>query len=560
MHRLQTFGGLVLREDDVPHEGAASQRRRLALLVLIAAAGRRPISRDKLLGYLWPDTDAEHARHALNQSLYVLQRALHTDVLFLGTTSLELNAAVISSDLADFEDAVAQGAYERAVGLYAGPFLDGFYVGGAPEVERWVDAERARLARAHAAALECLAAAATARRDYQSAASWWRQLAAADPLSAPYAMGLMQSLAVVGDRAGALRAASVHAALLKQELDAPPDPAVTALEAQLRSSGPLTPPPASVGSEGGAVTSGTTPRAARRSGAQRDPEWVERAFGTRFLIEQPPVLGGMTTAYAAYDRSRSLAVELNLVDPSLVSLTDEDALAEALQRAQALDHPHIVPMYEHGWAADILFYILARPGGVGVATLGQHLERERQLPMPEALDIADGVASALVYAHERSVQHGDLRPKHVLLVSGRVVVKAFGIAAAISASSRQHSSLTGVRFGMPAYLSPEQLVGEGTTDARADLYGLGCMLYEMLAGEVPFASPNPNTLVIRKLTQPPPSVRSVRESVPQELDALLQTCLARLPSDRFRTAAALRDALAGVRSTLEGPQPRQVGS
>ncbi|HYX82716.1 MAG TPA: protein kinase [Gemmatimonadales bacterium] len=514
--------------------------------MLIAAAVKQPISRDKLLGYLWPDTDAERARHALNQSLYALQQALRTDALFLGTTALELNPAVISSDLADFEDAVTGGAYERAVGLYAGPFLDGVHVPEAPEFERWVTTERARLARAYAAALECLASAATARRDYQGAAKWWRQLAAYDPASAPYVMGLMQTLAAIGDRAGALRVAAVHAAVLKHELDAPPDPAVTALEAQLRSGEPVTPSSGSAVADA-AVATEATRRAARRSGAQRDPEWVERAFGTRLLIERPPVLGGMTTAYAAYDRSRSLAVELHLVDPSLVSLVDEDTLAAALERARELDNPHIVPMYEYGWVADVLFYIIGRPGGT---TLGQRLEQERQMPIGEALAIADGIAAALAYAHERPLAHGDLRPKHVLLVDDRVMVKSFGVAAAISASSKQQSSLTGSRFGVPAYLSPEQLVGEGTSDGRADLYSLGCILYEMLAGELPFASPNANTLIVRKLTQPPPSVRTVRESVPPELDAVLQQCLARLPSDRVRSAAALRDVLAGIRAAL----------
>jgi len=546
MLRIHTFGGVVLRADGLPHEGAAGQRRRLALLVVLAAAGRRPITRDKLLGYLWPDTDAERARHALNQSLYALQHALHTDALFLGTTSLQLNPAVMSSDIADFEDAVAQGARERAVGLYAGRFLDGFHVGGLPEFERWAEGERARLARAYAAALECLASAATARRDYQGAANWWRRLAAEDPLSSPYAMGLMQALAALGDRAGALRVAAVHAALLKEELDAPPDPAVNALEAQLRNGGTVTLPTAKVGSQGVAVTPQARPRAAPWSGLHRHPEWVERAFGARLLVERAPVLGGMTTTYAAYDRSRGIEVELHLVDPSLVSLADEDVLVEALERAQALDDPHIVPMYEHGWAEDILFYLLARLEG---STLREHLERERQLPITEAVDIADGIAAALAYAHERSVLHGDLRPKHVLLVSGRVMVSSFGIAAAISASTRPRASLTGVRFGGPPYLSPEQLVGDGTPDARADLYGLGCILYEMLAGEPPFASSNPNTSVTSKLTQPPPSARGVRESVPPELDAVLRKCLARLPCDRFRTDA-LREVLAGIRSTL----------
>src|SRR5688572_20261189 len=132
MLRLTTFGEVVLREDGSPHAGAGSLRRRLALLVLVAAAGRGTVSRDKLLGYLWAESDAERARHALRQSLHALQRSLGTDALFLGTDALQLNPAVISSDLQDVDDAVAAGAHERVIALCKGPFLDGFYVGDAP--------------------------------------------------------------------------------------------------------------------------------------------------------------------------------------------------------------------------------------------------------------------------------------------------------------------------------------------------------------------------------------------------------------------------------------------
>jgi DNA-binding SARP family transcriptional activator len=302
MLRLHTFGGVVLREEGVPHTGGASQRKRLALLVLIAAAGQRPISRDRLLGYLWPEADAEHAKHALGQSLYALQRAVRTDALFLGTTSLQLNPAVISSDIADFEGAVSRDAHERAVELYAGPFLDGFYVEGSPEFGRWAEAERARLARAYAAALECLASAAAARRDYQGAVNWWRRLATADPISSRYAMGLMQALAAVGDRAGALRVATVHAALVKEELDAPVDPAVTALEAHLRSGGTVTLPTARTDTEDDTTSTGSTDtgrRAAPRGGQHRLQKWAEGAFGARLLLETPPAVGGAITTYAA---------------------------------------------------------------------------------------------------------------------------------------------------------------------------------------------------------------------------------------------------------------------
>lgn len=139
MLRLTTFGGVSLLQEGVPHAGPGSQRRRLALLLLIAASGNRGISRDKILGYLWPESEPEAARHALHQSLHALRRSLAADHLFLGTTSLQLNPDVISSDATEFEEAVAGRYYERAVGLYTGPFADGFFLDDAPEFERWVD-------------------------------------------------------------------------------------------------------------------------------------------------------------------------------------------------------------------------------------------------------------------------------------------------------------------------------------------------------------------------------------------------------------------------------------
>jgi DNA-binding SARP family transcriptional activator len=531
MLRLHTFGGVVLREDGVPQAGAASQRKRLALLVLIATAGERAISRETILGYLWPELDPERAKHALNQAVYSLHRASRSGDLFLGLSSLQLNPAVISSDVADFQQAVAHGAHDVAVELYAGPFLEGFYLRELSEFEHWAEEQRARLARDYAAALQWLASAAAARRDHQGALKWWRRLAAEDPLSSPYAIGLMQALSAVGDRAGALRVAAVHASLLLDQLGASPDPAVAALEEQLRSG--------ATGSEEIGVTPVRNGYPTLERSAQRQREWVQRVFGSNLLIDTTPTRGSVVTTYSAYDRSRNIPVELNLVRPSIVSLADQDRLVSTLDQAQALDHPHVVPMYEHGWRDEVLFYILARPEG---PTLREYVPRGQQLPLPEAVDIADGIAGALAHAHQRSVLHGDLRPKHVLLVDGRVMVRSFGIATAISASVGQHSS-TAVRFGAPAYLSPEQLAGEQEPDARADVYSLGCVLFELLVGEVPFANSNPQILLSAKLTKAPPPVRALRETVPPELDALLQRCLARFPSDRLPTVQAVRDAL-----------------
>lgn len=241
MLRLRALGGLSVQGDTGPVTGAAAQRRRLALLALLARAGDRGLSRDKILGYLWPESEPDKARNVLAQALYALRRDLASDQLFLGTIDLRLNPEVIGSDVADFCAATAAGRMEEAAALYAGPFLDGFYVSDAPEFERWVETERTALAHEHAAALESLAAAARGRGDHLAAVSWRRRLAAADPLSGRVAVGLMEALADSGDRAGALQHARVHQALVRQELEAEAEPEVLQVIERLRREPPRTP-------------------------------------------------------------------------------------------------------------------------------------------------------------------------------------------------------------------------------------------------------------------------------------------------------------------------------
>src|SRR5437763_10916756 len=232
MLELRTFGGLSIQDGGAPITGAATQRKTLALLALLIAAGKNGLSRDRVIAYLWPDSDSEHGRNLLKQACFVLRRDLHQPDLFLGTTELRLNLDVLTSDVQAFEAALQRGDSEAAVRLYAGPFLDGFFISGAPEFERWVDCERARLKHCACEALEALATGATARGDLNTSVTWWRRLAAVDPLNARIARALMGVLAATGDRAGALQHARSHEALLRQDLDTAPDPPVTELVRQ----------------------------------------------------------------------------------------------------------------------------------------------------------------------------------------------------------------------------------------------------------------------------------------------------------------------------------------
>ena len=235
MLRITCLGQLSVL-DDKGHAvaGAAAQPRRLAILALLARAGDRGITREKLIGYLWPDSDEERARRLLSQAVYMLRRDLGSEEAIAGTRDLRIGSEVITSDVAEFEAAIGARDYERAAALYAGPFLDGFHLPGAGEFDRWVDEERRALEHDSETAFERCAAGAEARGDHASAVIWWRRMAARDPINARVAMRLMRALAAAGDRNGAVRHAAIHQALVREELDLPADAEVVRLADEIR--------------------------------------------------------------------------------------------------------------------------------------------------------------------------------------------------------------------------------------------------------------------------------------------------------------------------------------
>jgi DNA-binding SARP family transcriptional activator len=537
MLRLTTLGGLVLQQDGQLYTGPASQRRRLALLAVVAAAGKRGASRDKLLALLWPDSEAEPARHSLYQAVHAIRRSVGSDEIFLGTTTLQLNPQLITSDVGEFDEAVESGSHEQAVRLYRGPFLDGFRLENALEYERWQDGERVRHAREYAAALESLAASAEARRDHPAAVRWWRRLAAAEPMSTTAAVGLIEALVAAGDRAGALQFAGVHSTLVRQHLETEPDPEIESWIGRLRTgeipaaAAVATAPPRS------RVVSGAD---AGREAAARELEEIKRGFTERYQVGDCTGESTLLLTFAARDRRDTRPVELHVLSPRLAGLGGGARVLEALERVTALRDPRIVPVREAGAIQGRVFFTTPPAEG---QSLRDRLARERQLPVGEARRIALELLDALVYAHGHDVRHGDLRPKHVLLARNGVAVASFGLVEALDLAAAGSAGSTAVTIGAPAYLSPEQLAGESTADERSDLYSVGCIVFEMLAGEPPFSGSNVSAVLSRKLTQSAPQVTSLRESVPPELDRFVARCLARLPADRFQRAAEAREAL-----------------
>jgi TolB-like protein/DNA-binding SARP family transcriptional activator len=253
MLRLITLGACYLERDGVRLEAASAQRKGLALLALLAAAGDRGVSRDTAMALLWPDSGQERARTSLRQLIHSLRTQLRAPELLRASTELRLDPRVISSDVGEFRAALEAGDAATAVSRYAGPFLEGFHARGGAELERWVASERAALAQAASRALEQLAIASSERGDLAAAAGWWRRLAEAEPLSTHAALGLMRALDASGEHAAALQHARIHELIVADELGGAPDPAVSALAAELRA-GTTRRPPASGGA--GAVAPG----------------------------------------------------------------------------------------------------------------------------------------------------------------------------------------------------------------------------------------------------------------------------------------------------------------
>src|SRR5688572_8140917 len=217
MLRLRTLGGLSI-ENAVSTQGAAAHRRPLALLALLAVAGRKGLSRDKIIALLWPESDADHGRNSLSQLISFLRRELSADDVVLGSTELRVNTSVLGCDVTDFEERIAADDLEGAIGIYTGPFLDGVFLRNAAEFERWVERERSRLEHLQGDALERLATRASSGGDHVSAVRWWRQRAGLAPTDSRAALRLMESLVASGNPAGALEHYRTHQALLRDEL------------------------------------------------------------------------------------------------------------------------------------------------------------------------------------------------------------------------------------------------------------------------------------------------------------------------------------------------------
>jgi TolB-like protein/tRNA A-37 threonylcarbamoyl transferase component Bud32/Tfp pilus assembly protein PilF len=282
---------------------------------------------------------------------------------------------------------------------------------------------------------------------------------------------------------------------------------------------------------------------------------VRRVLADRYRVERVIGEGGMATVYLAEDLKHKRKVAVKVMRPELAATLGSDRFLREVEIAANLSHPHILPMYDSGEAEGVLYYVMPYVEGESLAA---RLKREGELPVPEALRIAREVADALAYAHKRSIIHRDIKPANILLGEGHALVADFGIARALEAES-EAITRTGLAIGTPQYMSPEQATGAKDVDARTDLYALGAVLYEMLAGEPPFTGRSPQAVVARALTESPRPLASARQGLPAGLEAVVTRALAKRPVDRQATAAIMAEELAGVEHTARSGAHAAVG-
>jgi serine/threonine-protein kinase len=272
-------------------------------------------------------------------------------------------------------------------------------------------------------------------------------------------------------------------------------------------------------------------------------EQLTAALEGRYIIEREIGAGGMATVYLARDVKHNRHVALKVLKPDLAAVIGTERFFSEIQLTANLQHPHLLPLFDSGEANGLLFYVMPYVEG---ETLRQRLDRERQLSVDEAVHIAAAVASAVDYAHRHGVIHRDLKPENILLHEREPLVMDFGIALAVSNAGGARVTQTGISLGTPQYMSPEQATGDRVIDARTDVYALGAVLYEMLTGDPPHAGNTVQAIIARILTDSPKSIRATRETVPEYVERAVMCALAKLPADRFATAADFAEAITGA--------------
>jgi serine/threonine-protein kinase len=288
------------------------------------------------------------------------------------------------------------------------------------------------------------------------------------------------------------------------------------------------------------------------AGRPNELERLKAALAERYRVQRELGRGGMATVYLAHDLKHDRSVALKVLKPELAAVLGPERFLREIRLTARLDHPHILSLLDSGEAEGLLYYVMPYVQG---ESLRDRLKRERQLPLEDALQITREVADALSYAHSHGIVHRDIKPENILLAGEHARVADFGIARAVTAAGGETLTETGVALGTPVYMSPEQAAGDRALDGRSDIYSLGCVTYEMLAGQPPYTGATAAAILARKSLEAAPSLRVVREAVPPAVEAAIAKALARVPADRFGTASQFAEAIDHAGGAVEPVPP-----
>lgn len=536
MLRLEAFGELTIVRDDrrvvlAPPEAPALR----GMLTLLACHGVGGVSRERARALLQrAESDGRDDDRWWESLMHELRSWLGERYLRIRPDHVALAPAATTADVVEFTEALARGERERAVQLHHARLVEGTHHCEAPAFDRWLQLQRESLASEAASAMEQLAEEASRRGEPLTAVRWWRKLAREYPLNHRIAASLMEALVQAGDREGALRHARFLEALAHERLALPGDEQVLAMAQALR---------ADVG---------------RTTVAVADPlERFRHAIAGRYRVEGEVGRGGHGSVLRAVDLRHERAVAIKVLHPDLSPALGATRFAREIRVVSALHHPNILPLYDSGAAAGACFFVMPLVSG---ASLRDRLRRDGALPVADALAIARQVAAALGEAHRHGIVHRDIKPENILLAGHSALVADFGIACAVEREGDSGLTAPGMVIGTPAYMSPEQGAPGQVVDGRADLYSLGCVLYEMLAGTPPFVAETAQALLAQHASAPVPALGTRRPDVPAAVEAVVMRALAKAPEDRFASSDELEGALAALLSPhptapLPSPEP-----
>jgi DNA-binding SARP family transcriptional activator/tRNA A-37 threonylcarbamoyl transferase component Bud32 len=535
MVRLHVLGPIALESSDGDElRSILAQPKRFALLAYLAAAPRAFHRRDTLLAHFWPELDEARGRTALNQAVRFLRSELggssSSTIVSRGADELGIDSTQLWCDAVAFRDAIDAGRNGDALALYRGDFLAGFFSDRAPGFEEWAERERASLRNLAARAARALADAREHDEHYTTAVASARRAVELSDGDERVVRELLELLDRLGDRSGAVRAYDAFVRRLAEEFDTTPSVETVAVIDRIRARAPVS----GATSDAPRDTTGSgEPNAAQVTNAPpSQPIGTPGSDLNGFRVERTLGQGGMATVYLAVDRKHERRVALKVMRSDLLLSTRAERFLREIQITARLAHPHILPLIDSGAWRGVLYLVTPYVAG---ESLRARLRRDTRLPLADAVRIAMEVAEALDYAHRSGIVHRDIKPENILLADGHAVVADFGVARAMAASAADGLIADGdpdAVVGSPPYMSPEQASADRAIGPGADLYALGCVLFEMLTGERPTGGHSDRVAMSRRVEVPTGIVR------------LVSRCMAKEPERRPASAAEVLESLA----------------